>query len=265
MSKAHEVLGVAVGATEAEIRAAYLQLVKRYHPDKHQDNDLRDLAEARFKEIQAAYEELCGNPSSGSQTSDEGPNSPSWTAELLRAQSLIEREQYLAALVIVDQLLEAIGSDARLHDARGWALLGLDREGEAKVAFGAASALAPGAVSPLLGLATASINDSDLDTAHRWVTKAVGIAVDPEDIAEAQEMLAGIEQLREGAKAEDDETVKIGCGTGIGCLVLILAFGGAAIAKFRGPSGPLLVIVLLFAFGPIVKAFVNAFKQAMRE
>jgi curved DNA-binding protein len=50
----YEVLGVPRAATPEEIRRAYRQLARRYHPDVNQDSD----AEDRFKEVGEAYEVL---------------------------------------------------------------------------------------------------------------------------------------------------------------------------------------------------------------
>ncbi|MEO8214763.1 MAG: J domain-containing protein, partial [Myxococcales bacterium] len=52
------VLGVPRTATAPEIRAAYLALGARYHPDLHQGNSLRELATAKMAEINGAYEVL---------------------------------------------------------------------------------------------------------------------------------------------------------------------------------------------------------------
>ena len=41
----YEVLGIKENATDEEIKAAYKELVKKYHPDKYIDNPLADLAE----------------------------------------------------------------------------------------------------------------------------------------------------------------------------------------------------------------------------
>jgi hypothetical protein len=52
------VLGVPRTASDAEIRSAYLALVARYHPDRHQGNPLEDLAGIRMAEINRAYQTL---------------------------------------------------------------------------------------------------------------------------------------------------------------------------------------------------------------
>lgn len=55
----HEVLGVAPTATREEIKAAYRAQMTAYHPDKVQmmGREIRELAEAKAKEISAAYRE----------------------------------------------------------------------------------------------------------------------------------------------------------------------------------------------------------------
>ncbi|BBO89784.1 hypothetical protein DSCOOX_29640 [Desulfosarcina ovata subsp. ovata] len=56
----YTVLGIPPGASREEIKTAYRRLAGKYHPDKveHLGNEFKALAEARFKEIQQAYEEL---------------------------------------------------------------------------------------------------------------------------------------------------------------------------------------------------------------
>lgn len=58
----YEVLGIREGASPAEIKAAYREQVKKYHPDKHSDNPLQDLAEEKLQEINEAYDILTKNP-----------------------------------------------------------------------------------------------------------------------------------------------------------------------------------------------------------
>lgn len=56
----YEVLGVPGSASPEEIRAAYLELVNKYHPDKveHLGDEFKQMAENRFKDIQEAYQKL---------------------------------------------------------------------------------------------------------------------------------------------------------------------------------------------------------------
>jgi molecular chaperone DnaJ len=54
----YEVLGVRRGASDEEIKAAYRELVKKYHPDNYADHPLSDLAEEKIKEINDAYDQL---------------------------------------------------------------------------------------------------------------------------------------------------------------------------------------------------------------
>jgi len=64
-SNPYEVLGLKPGATQEEIKAAYRELVKKYHPDRYQDNPLNELAEEKIREINEAYETLMAGSGSG--------------------------------------------------------------------------------------------------------------------------------------------------------------------------------------------------------
>ncbi|SCU87250.1 LAFA_0E05622g1_1 [Lachancea sp. 'fantastica'] len=54
----YETLGIAVDASQDEIRKAYRRLALQHHPDKVSDESLREESEIKFKDIAAAYEIL---------------------------------------------------------------------------------------------------------------------------------------------------------------------------------------------------------------
>ena len=58
MNDPYAVLGVSSSASEEEIKRAYRDLVKKYHPDNYANNPLADLAEAKMKEVNEAYDAI---------------------------------------------------------------------------------------------------------------------------------------------------------------------------------------------------------------
>ena len=64
MKDPYEVLGVSRNASEQEIKAAYRELAKKYHPDNYQNNPLADLAQEKMREINEAYDEIVKERSS---------------------------------------------------------------------------------------------------------------------------------------------------------------------------------------------------------
>jgi tetratricopeptide (TPR) repeat protein len=54
----YRVLGLKPGASVEEIKAAYRDLAKRWHPDLHQDPQLKQQAEVELKKINVAYDYL---------------------------------------------------------------------------------------------------------------------------------------------------------------------------------------------------------------
>lgn len=70
----YEVLGVGKTATDDELKKAYRRLAKKYHPDANPDN--KEEAEAKFKEVNEAYEVL-SNPQKRKMYDQFGTADPS--------------------------------------------------------------------------------------------------------------------------------------------------------------------------------------------
>ena len=58
MTDPYRVLGVEPTASDDEIKRAYRELARKYHPDNYQNNPLADLAEEKMKEINEAYDQI---------------------------------------------------------------------------------------------------------------------------------------------------------------------------------------------------------------
>ena len=65
MNDPYSVLGVSPSASDEEIKKAYRELVRKYHPDNYHNNPLSDLAQEKMKEINEAYDQVTKNRSGG--------------------------------------------------------------------------------------------------------------------------------------------------------------------------------------------------------
>ena len=72
MNDPYQILGVSENASDEEIKKAYRELARKYHPDNYHDNPLADLAQAKMKEINAAYEQITKERASGKRGSGSG-------------------------------------------------------------------------------------------------------------------------------------------------------------------------------------------------
>ena len=54
----YKVLGVERNASDEEIKKAYRAMSRKYHPDANINNPNKDQAEAKFKEVQQAYQQI---------------------------------------------------------------------------------------------------------------------------------------------------------------------------------------------------------------
>ncbi|MBO4914930.1 MAG: J domain-containing protein [Oscillospiraceae bacterium] len=69
MSDPYKVLNISPSATDDEVKHAYRELARKYHPDNYQNNPLADLAQEKMKEINEAYDLIQKQRKSGSSSS----------------------------------------------------------------------------------------------------------------------------------------------------------------------------------------------------
>ena len=101
MSDPYSVLGVKPDASDEEVKRAYRELARKYHPDNYQNNPLADLAEEKMKEINEAYDAITRMRSGGA-------SSGGYQSQGAR-QGSYQRQQYSgAAGSLYNQVRQAI-------------------------------------------------------------------------------------------------------------------------------------------------------------
>ena len=102
MKDPYSILGVSKNATDDEIKNAYRELARKYHPDNYQDNPLSDLAADKMKEINEAYDAIV-NSRRGHQNNYEGNfNQGGYSSAFPEVRSLIAQNRLEQAQEVLD-------------------------------------------------------------------------------------------------------------------------------------------------------------------
>lgn len=128
MKDPYEVLGVSPSASDDEIKRAYRDLARKYHPDNYVDNPLADLAQEKMKDINEAYDAITRSRAGGS-TYQQGARQQSggyqqasyYSAENKAAYGQVRQAINRGDLNTADSLLRSI----RTPDAEWYYLCGM--------------------------------------------------------------------------------------------------------------------------------------------
>ena len=103
----YEVLGVSRNASIDEIKRAYKELSRKYHPDSYVGNPLSSLAEEKFKQVQEAYDAIMkeknGDFNYAGNYNNNGYNNGE-SGEMAEVYNLLGRRAYSQALSLLDSM-----------------------------------------------------------------------------------------------------------------------------------------------------------------
>jgi molecular chaperone DnaJ len=120
----YEVLGVSENATDEEIKKAYKELVKKYHPDKYADNPLSELASEKIKEINLAYDTIMKQRKQQKNAGYTGYSGGSGLFSdinaMIRSGNLDGAEEKLKAIPVSDRTAEWYFLYGEICRMRGW-------------------------------------------------------------------------------------------------------------------------------------------------
>ena len=103
MKDPYSILGVSKNATDEEIKNAYRELARKYHPDNYTDNPLSDLAGEKMKEINEAYDAIINSRKGGKNTYDANyAGSSSASSSFPEVRSLISQGRLEQAQEVLD-------------------------------------------------------------------------------------------------------------------------------------------------------------------
>lgn len=108
MTDPYKVLGVSPNATEAQIKEAYRELAKKYHPDKYVNNPLADLAAEKMREINEAYDYIIKNKNNSQKsggyntyTGNTSGNSPlNYIRSMINENRIDDAERALGSVAV---------------------------------------------------------------------------------------------------------------------------------------------------------------------
>ena len=117
MSDPYKVLGISPSATDEEVKAAYRELAKKYHPDNYAGSPVADLADEKMKEINQAYDTIMaqrkGRTTSGAQQTGWGYTGYSSYANPRSGFNDVRNLIMTGRIADAEQILNGVPADGR--------------------------------------------------------------------------------------------------------------------------------------------------------
>lgn len=148
MKNPYEILGVSRNATEEEIKKAYRELARKYHPDNYVGSPLADLASEKMKEINDAYDTVMKNihKRSGSAETENATGdyhtSEERSSVYIEIRNLINQRNFYEADIRLNSI-PTEGRNAEWNYLKGCVLMARGWYFEASKCFAAACRLDP--------------------------------------------------------------------------------------------------------------------------
>ena len=111
----YQVLGISRGASDEEIKKAYRNLSRKYHPDANINNPNKAAAEEKFKQVQQAYDQIMkekeqgayggyGNYGFGGYQSRQTGSNSEYENHLRAAANYIQSRHFKEALNVLNAM-----------------------------------------------------------------------------------------------------------------------------------------------------------------
>ena len=124
MKDPYQVLGVSRNASQEDIKKAYRELAKKYHPDNYVNTPLQDVANEKMQEINEAYDAIIsGAASNGYDNYRSEPNSSYdsvYISRLIDSNRLDDAEYLLGQTPVSARDARWYYLMGRVCFARGW-------------------------------------------------------------------------------------------------------------------------------------------------
>ena len=102
----YKVLEISPEATDEEVKTAYREMARKYHPDNYANNPLSDLAQEKMQEINEAYDTIIRMRKQGG-SGQAGGGSAARSTRFADIRSMVSTGRIVDAEVLLDGIPSA--------------------------------------------------------------------------------------------------------------------------------------------------------------